>query len=73
MAKMIVFGQFLVYQRGCKGVHFGVSFDFLGSAYAEAILGSEEHAKMIDYLINKGANVNSVTNAGNTALIFAAR
>ena len=44
-----------------------------GSAYANAILGIEDHAKMVKYLIDYGAEVNTVTNAGNTALIFAAR
>ena len=45
----------------------------IGSAYANAILGKEDHAKMVKYLIDNGSEVNAVTNAGNTALVFAAR
>ena len=45
----------------------------IGSAYANAILGKEDHAKMVKYLIDNGSEVNVVTNAGNTALIFASR
>ena len=45
----------------------------IGSAYANAILGKEDHAKMVKYLIDNGSEVNAVTNAGNTALGFAAR
>ena len=45
----------------------------VGSAYANAILGKEDHVKMVKYLIDNGSEVNAVTNAGNTALGFAAR
>ena len=45
----------------------------IGSAYANAILGREDHTKMVKYLIDNGSEVNAVTNAGNTALVFAAR
>ena len=45
----------------------------IGSAYANAILGKEDHVKMVKYLIDNGSEVNAVTNAGNTALGFAAR
>ena len=45
----------------------------IGSAYANAILGKEDHAKMVKYLIDNGSEVNAVSNAGNTALVFAAR
>ena len=45
----------------------------VGSAYANAILGKENHAKMVKYLINNGSEVNAVTNAENTALMFASR
>ena len=40
---------------------------------ANAILGKEDHVKMVKYLIDNGSEVNVVTNAGNTALIFASR
>jgi len=44
------------------------------SAYTSAILGPEDHEKMVRYLITKGnAKVNAISKAGNTALIWTAR
>lgn len=44
------------------------------SAYTAAILGKEDHEKMVRYLITEGnAKVNAVSKTGNTALIWAAR
>ena len=54
-------------------IKYVIKLHIIGSAYANAILGKEDHTKMVKYLIDNGSEVNAVTNAGNTALGFAAR